>query len=533
MKNENQISRRKFLKGATAVGAAVSTTLLPISSIAATAPKKWDQETDIIVIGFGSAGSAAAIAASEENLNVTLLEKMPEETAGGATSCYGGIFMSFAGRKGKNFIERSMGSMTPETARKISDEINVQIKWAKDKGLKMQKENPFLVEGEGKAFYKLLKTWVMETPRITIKYSTPATSLIQDPETKEILGVIAQDDGKEIKIKARKGVIITSGDYNANKDMIRQFNFPGLDVATINSPASTGDGMKMGMAAGGALDNMGKGFDWMEFAFREPTEKFGTAITHRTWDTADLVRGTDNSPLNNSRIFVNMDGERFMNEKTLLTHEKFYPMPWLNFTDNTHKGKPVGWDNLPMFLVCDQKELDSATLGKVIGDNNWGWASVQNIYEWSDDNRAEIESGWLIKADTLEELAAKMKAKPYLSTETPRIIKPDALKATVTKYNEGCKSGNDEFDRPKETLKPLSQNGSYYAIELMACGVYNTSGLRYNIHAQTLDYNNEPIPRLYSAGNVGQGLALWPYGVPGCMATGKIAAKHAAKLKSI
>lgn len=530
---KKDLTRRSFLTGLAAgsVGLAASTVLSGCGSDKSEAavttflPESWDQEADIVVVGYGSAGAGAAMAAADAGANVILLEKEPEATAGGASSCFGGIIAGTADTK--LLIGNAMGTMTDATAQKIGDEAAKQIEWMFKEGLEMRTDYPYLAVGAGAGVYKFLKEQVAKKSGISIQYGTPAKALIQDPKTKEVVGVVAEKGGSQIYVKAKKAVIITSGDYTANQRVMSQLHAPGLKIACVNSPASTGDGLMMGLAAGAALDNMGLSIDWFEFAFRTPTEKFGTAVSHRQWETPDLMNETDSSKLNNSRIFVNMSGQRFMNEKRALTHDKSYPLPFLNFTAPLWGEK--GWQNLPAFLVCDDAEIKSGPLGKVPRDNEWEWAIARGIYNWSDDNSAEIEAGWLIKADTLDELATKMTAKAYIEGKPDKTVDAAALKATVAQYNEICASGNDPFGRPAATLKPIA-TPPFYAIELMACAVYSTGGLRYNENAQTVDNNDKPIPRLYSAGNVGQGLALGPYGVPGCLACGTIAARHAVAL---
>ena len=142
--------------------------------------------------------------------------------------------------------------------------------------------------------------------------------------------------------------------------------------------------------------------------------------------------------------------------------------------------------------------------------------------EWSADNGVEIDKGWIIKADTLNELAAKMG------------IDAAELQKTVARYNEHCRIGVDaEFDRPKYSLFPLKKPPFYGAELAMTCT--NTQGdPKHNGRAQTLDGENRPIPRLYSPGEFGSFFGfLYPGGsnIPEAIAFGRIAGENAAAEK--
>lgn len=523
------LSRRSFVQGMAAgsLGLAAAGALVGCGSSASAAgmPDRWDQEADVVVIGFGAAGYAAAIEAAGSGASVLILEKMPLEQAGGASSCFGGIMTAVSK---ETIVNDSHGRYTEEDASAISAEATAQVASVKKLGVPFREDFVFLVQGGGKVVYDALVKSMSGVTGVTVAYSSPAKSLVQDGATREVRGVLAERDGQEIYVKANKAVIITSGGYIANNDLTDLFHYPGLKTLTVGSPADTGDGLIMGLAAGAALNTMGKSYDWFEFAFRAISEEYGTGITCRQWTTADLMLGTDSSPLHDSRIFVNLDGQRFMNEKYVLTHDKGQ-LPFLDFSGAVFAAKKE-WLNVPAFYVCDDTCIKSGPLGKAEADKDWTWAVTQGIYEWSDDNSAEIEAGWLIKADTLEELAAKMTAKTYWGGED-RTVDAAALKATVERYNADCAAGVDPYGRTAEKLKPI-ETPPFYAAELCPCGVYNVGGLKTNARSQTLDANDEPIPRLYSAGNVGHGTYLSPLGVPGVMARGALAARDAVALEA-
>lgn len=155
---------------------------------------------------------------------------------------------------------------------------------------------------------------------------------------------------------------------------------------------------------------------------------------------------------------------------------------------------------------------------------NWNLGSQKGgiARAWSHDNSAEIEKGWIIKADNLRELAVKMN------------IDAMGLEETVKSYNQYCDIGWDrEFNRPPEKMAPLS-NPPFYGVE-SALTLTNTKGVpKHNAKTQVLDTRNKPIPRLYVAGELG---SFWGFLCPGggniseAIAFGQIAGKNAASEK--
>ena len=149
---------------------------------------------------------------------------------------------------------------------------------------------------------------------------------------------------------------------------------------------------------------------------------------------------------------------------------------------------------------------------------------------WSDDNQAEVDKGWIIKADTLEELCTKMAAVDNA---------PDAasVQATLETYNAYCDEGNDPaFDRTADTLAPVSLDGPFYAWPLYPGGCSTLGGPKKNTEANVVDCNDQPIPRLYAAGCFGN-MAGHTYGISGGnnaenMVWGRIAGRNAASLEA-
>ena len=125
--------------------------------------------------------------------------------------------------------------------------------------------------------------------------------------------------------------------------------------------------------------------------------------------------------------------------------------------------------------------------------NAWiGWpVTCRNPYHWSDDNSVEIEKGWIVKADTIEELAEKLGRDP------------EALRAEVEHYNAMVDAGEDaDFGRDITTMAKI-QKAPFYAIEEFPAMPACSGGARRNIKGQVLTWDNQPIEGLYSAGELG------------------------------
>jgi succinate dehydrogenase/fumarate reductase flavoprotein subunit len=155
-------------------------------------------------------------------------------------------------------------------------------------------------------------------------------------------------------------------------------------------------------------------------------------------------------------------------------------------------------------------------------DYSFCWWSQIEKYRWSPDSSSEIEKGWIVKADSLKELAGKIGKNP------------DTLEKTVAAWNKSCAAGNDsEFGRDPKRMAPI-QTPPFYAAEFVPAFTNTQGGPRRNSNAQVLDTNRKPIPRLYSAGELGA-LYSWHYQGGGnileCIVFGRIAGEHAAAEK--
>ena len=232
-------------------------------------PATWDAEADVVVVGFGAAGMAAAVTAHEAGAEVILLEKAPEGQHGGNTRVAGqGYLNTSTPEKAMAYLTALCGAFkVPETMVKVwAEEMCRNNDWLAGLGCDPQEHQhqPVGIEfpdlpgadcvhkfHDGPTYgYSL--TWqafervVKERP-IPVLYETPGKSLVQHDISKEILGVRATRAGRPFAVKARRGVVLTCGGFENNQEMIRNY-LPGVPYCyTSGSPYNEGDGITMAM----------------------------------------------------------------------------------------------------------------------------------------------------------------------------------------------------------------------------------------------------------------------------------------------
>lgn len=518
------IDRRLFVKatglagGAALAAAALGTDAAHAYEAAPWMPESWDAEADAVIIGFGAAGSAAAIELADRGFTSLLIEKMNKEYAGGDCSVCGG-YLSDGGFTPEGYMVSSLNGVDTAYAEAIMPALNDAFNFLVGIGVQMQDGVPIVAsvndEPFGQSLYHGIEAAVEErADKITVMYETPGIGLVQDPVTGEVLGVKAGSADAPIYLKANRGVVVASGSYESDREMTNRIHMPGLLFPTLGSPANTGDGLKMLMKAGCKAQNFGKCLEYACMGAKQGSEEAGTALAFPKSMAAD------------SYIFVNCDGKRFMNEKANLQHSKNDHI----FQSTRFEGglgsniDDTRYTNLPAFIVFDQAVLDGGPLAGTHGNNN-GW-NIHGIYSWSADNQAEVEKGWIVKADTLEELAEKCRAVDLWGHELT--VDPQALVKTVAQYNAAAEAGEDiEFGRP--AMAPLAE-GPYYAMEIVPVTLYATGGAAHDERAQAIDWTDQPIDRLYLAGLVGDPWSLHSSAVVGAVTWGRIAAESISQL---
>lgn len=518
------VTRRDMLKGAgilaaglaatgavTALGCGTAGDAKPVTNL----PENWDYEADIVVLGYGSAGVSAAREAAQAGSQVLVLEKMDEANAGGSSRCNGG-WCAWGCWSIDNIIESSMGDISMEQAQRLKDESDHIVELLLETGMEfdsgLHSEAQDGVLGGAPAYYQAFLDTVAGLD-IQVEYGADAQRLIYDGG--EVRGVVAIQNGAEINVKARKAVIICTGCYLGNEKMVWDYVYPHMPYVSMTTPANTGQGLLMAQAIGAKTSKMhSRNIETYQHALKTASEEIGVGYPSNRSVPADF----------DCRIIVNSAGKRFISESMSLSHNKDQ-LPWADFPGNRSVGYS-GYVNLPMWLIVDDNYMQNVPLG--VRAVTTPWSRAQEVYDWSADNVEEIEKGWVLKADTLEELAALMTTDNW-DKSAKITVDAEGLVAQVAEYNANCEAGGDPVFGKKNCV-PLNKP-PYYAAELLPAYIYTIGGLVADINQRTLDMFGEPIPRLYSAGDVGQNMDLCPISVPGCGAMGAIAGREASALE--
>jgi succinate dehydrogenase/fumarate reductase flavoprotein subunit len=478
---------------------------------------RWDVEADVVVVGFGAAGVAASVTAHDLGAKVVILEKAPEGQEGGNTRVAGqGYLNTSSADDAAAYLTALCGPYTvPEKMVRVwAEEMGENNSWLAGLGGDPQEHQhpPVGIEfpdlpgagcvhkfHDGPTYgysytWKRFESLVKQRP-ISVLYGTPGRELVQHDTTKEILGVRAQRGEKTLNVKARRGVVLTCGGFENNQEMIRNY-LPGIPYCyTSGSPYNEGDGITMALSVGADLWHMNN-YAGPSMALKVP--EVPTSFSMQALHFSKQMAG--------GMIVVGPDGRRFCDEKFKTRHGKV-PVNgrWLPLATPC-----------PMFMIIDHMLFSAGPLYDQHPSH--GWTQIIERYEWSPDNSAELAKGWVKSAGTLAALAAQIG------------IEPAALTATVNRWNRGCdERADDDFGR-KLMLEPIAAP-PFYAVELSPSMLNTQGGPRRNENGQIVRPNGSPIPRLYSAGELG---SIYSYLYQGtgnigeCLAFGRISGRNAA-----
>jgi succinate dehydrogenase/fumarate reductase flavoprotein subunit len=577
-KTQEGLTRRDFMKGA-AAGAATGMVLGSASTALAApetwgAPTTWDYSADVVVIGYGMAAQATAINAAAAGSTVLILEKATfKERGGNSRVCGQGIlspppeiwaaYESYCkeATEGQGYpAAHGTGFTSDDTIKFYIEKARDSHAWFQAMGYPLIAQNnggpggwipfyptfpgadligtydqyyttttdtvtyPKAHTGAGKMWYNL-EDYIATQPKISIMYKSPAKRLIQNPTTREVLGVIITQNGVEKTVKARQAVSVCGGGYEFNTDMTHDFQHI-IHVYSQGSPMNTGETIKMMWEAGAAPRNMG-------------------VVAAPTYTNAGIFPQYKGSiPLNatltkGAFIMVGRNNKRFKDEyqaaitgipnKAIARLEgtMTYSGQWIQ--NGAYVPQPCPE---PMHYIFDKTAL---VAGAMFG-SGMCWSDNIEGYKCSSDNSAELANGWIIQGATIAELAGKIGRDPV------------ALQATIDKWNADCAAGRDtQFDtdacragvytpykRPAARLVPFT-NGPFYAVENHQCTLNTQGGVVRNTNGQVMSmFDGNPIPRLYAAGENGD---LWTILYQcmsnvggGCLAYGRAGGTHAAGL---
>jgi succinate dehydrogenase/fumarate reductase flavoprotein subunit len=574
------ISRREFLKNAGKVaGGAAAGGLL--SSCATTSgggggvPSKWDMEADVVILGLGGAGASAAIEAHDAGASVLVLEKQAANHHFSNSRMSGGVWHNpdptgdpealveyvKATMSGENIpwkFEGEMEDRSDAMARMFAPEMKKTEAWllkidpdldprgmaaggdasfpmfpkfreakygrtvsTRYKGFadadprQPTYERPKLQKSSGEALmHAIIEEGIKkQRPSIRIEYETPFKRLIREADG-DVKGAVAvTKDGREINVKAKRAVILSTGGFEYNVKMRRAFQEgPGVKGwCFYGSIDNTGDGIEAAILIGAALVKVAKSASRIESAF-----PYGP-----TWEQKGLKVGTGTAATSQpNSVIVDNYGNRYTDEHIITDSTRPYRY---QFYKEAVKYDMLGmvYPRVPSWIIFDETRR---TGGAVVGG---GTTVGYGFLPWSADNMDAINRGWIIKADTLDELAAKIKADP----ENRNLIDANNLKSAVSRFNSFCAAGRDaDFNRTPATMGPV-ERPPFYAMKMYPGGPNTKGGIDADERRQVYDWAGKPIPRLYTAGEISS-VFKFTYQAGGniteCMVCGRVAGRSAA-----
>ncbi len=449
-------------------------------------------ETDLVIIGFGAAGAAAALAADSGGSEVIICEKQSQDRHTPSTRMSGGIIMTANdAHRAAQYLDRCAGGMIPKDVSEAWAVAATELAaWLEAQGVRLAlqrcggAEHPELDGAEaidtiqpggstarldpnggaGVALWAALLQAVESRSGVSIRWSSPARRLIV--EEGRIVGVEMSDT----RILARKGVILSSGGYEFDEELKRD-HLRTDPVRFYGNPGNTGDGVRMAQAVGASMWHM--------------NQMIGRAIGSFPMDDGTLqgfIIGIDPP----GYAITDRYGRRFANEEpqARLLHGFYYEL--LHF-DNERGEYPRN----PCYWFFDERRRTAGPLSYPhLG------AGAVGIHRWSHDNSDEIDRGWISKGDTIDEAAA-----------AAGVLDPEQAAAEIRAYNIACETGVDALGRPVESLVPID-TPPFYCVPLWAGGSNTSGGPRRDANGRVLNAFGSPIPGLYAAGELGQAMGL-------------------------
>jgi 3-oxosteroid 1-dehydrogenase len=296
---------------------------------------------------------------------------------------------------------------------------------------------------------------------VRVQLETPVTGLIV--EKGAVVGATARQQGRDIRIRARKGVLINAGGFSQNLKMRKEYLPDPQDSLerSLANPGDTGEVMQYALQLGAALDQMDEA--WWVVGGRLPG---GVAVSH----TFDITKPHS--------IMVDASGQRYVDEAMAYMElgQRMY----------AHHRRTK---SIPSWAILESRHRDRY---------GWGIALPGNTpEEW-------FTSGYMKRANTLEDLAAQC------------AIDPAGLAATVARFNRFAATGRDEdfgrgdraYDRMggDPTCKPNPTLGAierppFYAAPIYVGDVGTCGGLVTDVDGRVLREDRSALEGLYACGN--------------------------------
>ena len=467
------------------------------------------RDFEVVVVGAGVSGMAAAMSAAEAGAKIACVQR--EATPSSQGNMAAGVDLNQTSEAGKQALISYLIKLADHRSNRAlleawADNSFEALSWFREAasagGIEVNPDEPQadrVLHINGYDVYLHANTYfrighdevvkaitpIAESAGVEFFFSCPAQQLVTD-ESGRVTGVVCEEDGKNVLFNASKGVILATGDYQCDLEMVAYY-CPDIKEFPPCQMNRTGDGHKMGVWAGGEI---------------EPTTH--TKMIH------DARVGRVDTP----HLLVNAKGERFMCEGPMQGYLNNYVREYIHEAGGDAKA-----GNL--YTIVDAKWQDQ-------------------IAEWKAID-PEIDASnckWFYEGNTIEEACAAMAA----DTESGAYeLDAAAVQATVDCYNELCAKGSDDdFGKNPTFMRAIDTPPFIVVPHEFGMGLSAIiGGLLINADNQVLKADEHtPIDGLFAVGNVSgcfYGGADYPMDVLGlsigrAITGGYLAGKHVASL---
>ena len=448
-------------------------------------PATWDESYDVVVVGGGFAGLAAAYGAVENGSSIVLVEKL--STTGGNSAINGGQYASYTSKVAAELQKKF--DLMPDTAEKhIEDTMNggdqmSNIKLVRemvyaapeyfnillDNGLVIRDTlarpgghygyRTYVTENQVGSDITNLQLEILKKTSAIIELETKMVEIYRTrDEANKVVGIrVATADGYKT-IEAKKGVILATGGFSSNVQM-RETQVPYLnaDLPTTNiKAASTGEGIYLAQAIGANTTQMS---NIQRYPWADPNT--GILDKYAVWPFTGPSYGV---------IYVDWQGNRYVNEGDRRD-------------------------------VCANAAANSGFISTYCIFTE----DVVSPFAYHNEIEEGVASGRVLKADTLAELADKINAFA-INGQYPAVQAAN-LEATVAAHNSYIDSMKDpDFGKVMAKTMVKIENGPYYALPQFPSVHHTMGGLVINTRTEVVDIYGNVIPGLYAAGEVTGGI---------------------------
>lgn len=466
-------------------------------------------EADIVVIGAGGAGTAAALRAAQEGKKVMLLEKTA--TPMGASTLAGGMFAAdsrLQQEQGKTvdkswlyeqYYKASNGYMNSLLVDHIIDEAGNTVNWLLDNHMELNLVDagsgaaynhvgmPATLHGYNEGGSVALKKFVQEFENAggEVRWLTPAYEIQKDDNG--VKAVLAKkEDGSTLKINTKAAIIATGG-YGGNKEMLEKYIGDQYTMGEVAQ--NTGDGINMAYSLGAGRSGLGV------------TQYFWETFKPEEIGQMAQILGNDWFSMTAFTMFpflrVNALGQRYSDETKVTSFSE-------------HGGEIAQQPGQYEYAIIDSSILKKIAQSgvAVIEDQYASWVGNEQFYmEFNEPNSTDamyaqqhtpidftttldklLDTKVVYKGNTIDELAKSMD------------VDADTLQASINQYNQAIVTGHDDAYAANTNRLVEVKEGPYYAVKYVARNLGTLGGISINENMQVLDKDFNVIKGLYAAG---------------------------------